>query len=444
MERFKKWAKLLLFCIGLVLCLVKSAYPLDVTLQWDANTETDLAGYRVYYRTGSSGGGVLGNYDGTGANEGDSPIEMLLAEGENADADIVECTVTGLPNGQTYYFVVTAYDNEVPSLESNASNEVDTGSSSPDTTPPVISDVQVASTTETTTVIHWTTNEISDSQVQYGEASSNWDSYPFSCSETSRVISHSITLTGLSDNTTYYFRVGSSDVSGNGPTISSEGNFGTENTSPNATIIFGDVPDADNTDSCEDTFVNAGQPSLNYASDSSLNTYTWPTDTVANRAIMKWDLSSIPSNAIIQSATLSVYMYGVEGTGGDDNYEISAHKIVNKNPVISSCTWNTSDGITSWTGGSDGGAQDLAASESTVSVDKKAGYKTWNITQMVQEWVNNPATNFGLMLNSDSTAASDSSRYFRSTEYFNPDERPKLTIVYSCTVCPTGLRIGRR
>ncbi|MHC4459593.1 MAG: DNRLRE domain-containing protein [Planctomycetota bacterium] len=58
------------------------------------------------------------------------------------------------------------------------------------------------------------------------------------------------------------------------------------------------------------------------------------------------------------------------------------------------------------------------------------GYKNWNIMQMVQEWVSDPSTNFGLMLNSDSSAASDSNRYFRSTEYSNPDQRPKLTITY--------------
>ena len=108
-----------------------------MTLQWDANTETDLKGYRIYYDTNS------GNpYNGSGAQEGNSPIDMLLAEDENSDPNIVEYTVHNLPAG-TYYFAVTAYNTG--DLESGYSNEVDTTSSVPDTTPPVISNVQVTS-----------------------------------------------------------------------------------------------------------------------------------------------------------------------------------------------------------------------------------------------------------------------------------------------------------
>jgi hypothetical protein len=78
-------------------------------LAWDPNSEPDLAGYKLYYKTESSGP----PYDGTGAIEGDSPIDV-----ENE----TEFTVTGLTNGETYFFVVSAYDTE--SLEGEYSNEV--------------------------------------------------------------------------------------------------------------------------------------------------------------------------------------------------------------------------------------------------------------------------------------------------------------------------------
>jgi hypothetical protein len=230
MKTCKKWGKLFLLTVGMVFCLTASAHALYVTLQWDANKETDLAGYKVYYRAGSSGGGVLGNYDGTGANEGDSPIEITLAQDENSDANTVEFTVSNLTDGQTYFFVVTAYDNEEPSNESGPSNEADTTSSTPDTTPPVLSNVQLASKTDTTAVIVWTTDEPSDSEVRYGTNSSSWGNYPSQKTDSTMVSSHSITLTGLSQNTTYYFRAGSSDASGNGPTISNEKTFTTEST----------------------------------------------------------------------------------------------------------------------------------------------------------------------------------------------------------------------
>ena len=78
-------------------------------MQWDPNTETDLAGYKIYYKTEFSGP----IYDGTGALEGDSPIDI---------GDITEFTLHGLLDGADYFFAVTAYNFEA--LESTYSNEV--------------------------------------------------------------------------------------------------------------------------------------------------------------------------------------------------------------------------------------------------------------------------------------------------------------------------------
>ena len=67
---------------------------------------------------------------------------------------------------------------------------------------------------------------------------------------------------------------------------------------------------------------------------------------------------------------------------------------------------------------------------------------------MVQEWVGNSSTNLGLMLNSDTTAASDSNRYFRPTEYSSQEQRPVLTIKYGSSdipkvpSAPTGLGVS--
>ena len=110
--------KKLLVALAMVLFAIP-ALAFDVTLQWDANTETDLAGYKVYY--GQTQGGP---YNGTGATEGNSPITMTLADDENQDPAVVEKSLTGLTLGTMYYFVVTAYDNESPPLESGYSNEV--------------------------------------------------------------------------------------------------------------------------------------------------------------------------------------------------------------------------------------------------------------------------------------------------------------------------------
>ena len=81
-----------------------------------------------------------------------------------------------------------------------------------DITPPTISGVAAASITTSGTTINWTTNEASDSQVEYG-TTSNYGSY--SALNSSLMTNHSVGLTGLSAGTTYYFRVRSRDASGN-------------------------------------------------------------------------------------------------------------------------------------------------------------------------------------------------------------------------------------
>ena len=103
------WKRLMLL-IAMFFVWGIPAYALDITLQWDANTEEDLAGYKVYYKTETSGP----SYNGTGAVEGSSPIDV---------GDTMETTLHGLDENVTYFFAVTAYNTD--QLESGFSNEVD-------------------------------------------------------------------------------------------------------------------------------------------------------------------------------------------------------------------------------------------------------------------------------------------------------------------------------
>jgi len=61
----------------LLLNVTSPCLAMDVTLEWDANTEIDRAGYRIYYDTDA---GPL--YEGIGAEEGGSPIDVKIADVE--------------------------------------------------------------------------------------------------------------------------------------------------------------------------------------------------------------------------------------------------------------------------------------------------------------------------------------------------------------------------
>ncbi len=85
----------------LALLIPLSAFAETVTVSWDANTESDLAGYNIYYGTSS------GSYDNA------------LDVGNN-----VSWFVNNLTANAIYYFAVTAYD--FSRNESGFSDEVST------------------------------------------------------------------------------------------------------------------------------------------------------------------------------------------------------------------------------------------------------------------------------------------------------------------------------
>jgi hypothetical protein len=70
-----------------------------ISLAWDANTESDLAGYKIYYGTASRSYGASVNV-----------------------GNVTSYELAGLTPGQVYYISVTAYDTA--NYESGYSNEV--------------------------------------------------------------------------------------------------------------------------------------------------------------------------------------------------------------------------------------------------------------------------------------------------------------------------------
>lgn len=83
---------------------------------------------------------------------------------------------------------------------------------SPDSTPPVISNVMAAGVSTNVATISWATDEASDSQVEYGTSTAYGGSSSLS---TAMVTSHSLVLNGLQAGTLYHYRVKSRDAAGN-------------------------------------------------------------------------------------------------------------------------------------------------------------------------------------------------------------------------------------
>lgn len=93
---------LILSIMALVLLVAGPALATDVTLQWDANTEKDLAGYRLYQKQDSA--------------------TPPFAKVQEVPKGATTARVTGLDSSHSYSFAVTAYNSA--GLESAYSNIV--------------------------------------------------------------------------------------------------------------------------------------------------------------------------------------------------------------------------------------------------------------------------------------------------------------------------------
>jgi len=119
--------------------------------------------------------------------------------------------LTGLTRGTTYYYEVL----------SGVANDPNGGSyysftTTDDSVPPIISDLEVETISDTQAIVRWTTNEPASSQVEYGVTSG---SYPeSSTTEASLNTLHTVSLTGLTASTTYFLVAHSADSSGNAVT----------------------------------------------------------------------------------------------------------------------------------------------------------------------------------------------------------------------------------
>ncbi len=125
--------------------------------------------------------------------------------------------------GITGILASDASANPVSCSGSGGSVTVSGENKNSDTTPPTISNVTSSSITLTGATVSWTTNEASDTLVEYGTTTLYGNS---TGANPTLVTNHSVALTGLKSGTTYHYRVTSKDAAGN-PATSSDYTFTT-------------------------------------------------------------------------------------------------------------------------------------------------------------------------------------------------------------------------
>lgn len=162
----------------------------------------------------------------------------------------------------------------------------------------------------------------------------------------------------------------------------------------------------------DDTFIRSDAPSTNYGSDNTFDVR--PDNSADRRGLVKFDLTSIPSNAIITDATLYLYEKSNKPDQVTSIYRVTSDWTEN---TVTWQTWNLP-----------GGDFDSSLSYFTYFPDQNNCMLSINLTSLVQLWVNGTYPNYGLLLYS--TGPNHIISYV-TKEDTTASERPKLDVVYT-------------
>lgn len=172
----------------------------------------------------------------------------------------------------------------------------------------------------------------------------------------------------------------------------------------------------------KDTFIEGESSHVthNKASDADLKT-----DSETNksfRTLLQFDLENIPVAAKIQTATLELYLDS--NTGTEDT--VNAHTLL-QSWTEDGVNWNTYDGINAWT--NTGG--DYAITSAGSFIASGTGWKSMELLNTVQSWVDTSLTNNGIILLSDD-GLGNNEKVYTSSDDADSTKHPKLTITYAC------------
>jgi hypothetical protein len=134
----------------------------------------------------------------------------------------------------------------------------------------------------------------------------------------------------------------------------------------------------------------------------------------ARRSFVRFDLSTIPTNARVQSATLSVFMSTAPSQAR--TYEVDR---ILATWSETSLTWNTMPSVATAT------ATTAVGTTSNVTL-------SWTVTTDVALMVATPSTNFGWQIKDTvETGTTTRTGTLRTREWTTAAQRPTLTIVYA-------------
>lgn len=202
---------------------------------------------------------------------------------------------------------------------------------------------------------------------------------------------------------------------------------------------------AENAPVVADTTLDLYQPGTNFGSSSELGVV----EDSRQEILLRFDLSSIPAGAVIVNARL--HLYTTQRSAVDTiNAAVYAVKRHWEEPQA---TWGLASLTEPWgLGGANDTTTDRRAAPESTTVLFSLGWATWDVTALVQGWMDGSLPNEGVLVRGEegihpyvryvaaSKEHSDASkRPYISISYFIPTPTPTPTPIYTYTPTPTSV-----
>jgi hypothetical protein len=171
----------------------------------------------------------------------------------------------------------------------------------------------------------------------------------------------------------------------------------------------------------QDARIESATPSTNYGADTALFADGGPD----RGTLLKWDLTSLPAASQVLAASMTFYVTN----SSTNTYEI--YQLL-RDWTEANVTWNVATGTASWQTAGAQGSTDRGSTVLGQFPTGSTGTITVNLNAaglaVVQSWINNPWSNFGLIV--QDYVEGDDSVAFSSSEAATTSNRPLLSITY--------------
>ena len=178
----------------------------------------------------------------------------------------------------------------------------------------------------------------------------------------------------------------------------------------------------------QDTMINLWEPDTNYGASPTLQWRANGTDGPVRKILIRFDLSALPADAIIDGGQLCLYDYAETQDFG--SAEIAIHRL-QRDWQPMEATWKLATAQLPWQQPGAAGPLDRAdAATDVLPMDAAAppGWRCFDVSADLKAWTTNGVENHGWILE---PSADYSLFLVAASEYTNPSQRPRLTLRYS-------------